>query len=618
MDSILVDEQNETVQKLDRRIWWRILPFLRPYRREMMLAGFCLVFLGAHDVAMTYLAKFIIDRYIVPGSTEHLGSFVLLYLALTAGMGLTVYQFIRIAGLLEAGISCDIRQAGFEKLQELSKGYFDRQPAGRIVARLTSDTVKLGEFISWGLVDMVWGFTMMIGVVAVMFFVNARLAAITLTVVPVLALASWFFQKKIVEMQRLVRQLNGRITGAINEGILGAKTTKTLAVEDKVMDDFTQLTGQMRQRSIRSAWYSALFQPVVINIGAVGTVLALTVGGQQVLNGVITYGTLVLFINYSVQFFEPIREMARILAEMQSAQASAERILDLLDTQPEVSDSPDVVREFGTLLQPNRQAFEALRGDIALEKVSFYYKKEEPVFQDLDLAVAAGTSVALVGSTGSGKSTLASLICRFYEPQSGRVLLDGKDIRQRSMAWLHGRVVYVQQTPHLFRGTIRENIRYGRLEASDSDIEEAARKIGLHDAIEHFPNGYDTEVGEGGSMLSMGQKQMVAFVRAVISDPAVLILDEATSNLDTVSENMIQQALAKVIHGRTSLIIAHRLSTIRGCDRILVMEKGTIVEDGTHATLLKLRQRYWSLYTQQYLEEQENELLGTRRRDPYD
>jgi len=597
-------------KKIDRRLWFRLLPFMKNYRKQLTVVVFCLALLGAMDVMMTYLTKHLIDAYITPGRLDGLNLFIAVYAGIVLLIALVVYKFIQTAGVIEAGLSHDIRQAGFEKLQTLSMSYFDQNAAGWILARLTSDVTKLGEFISWGLVDMVWGLTMMTGIMAVMLAVNLKLALITLSVMPVLILVSWYFQNKIVAFQRVVRRLNSRITGAINEGITGARTTKTLVVEDKVMEDFRSLSGDMRDQSIKSAFYSALYQPMVINIAAIGTVLAIQYGGVEVIAGAISYGTLVLFINYSIQFFEPVREMARILSEMQSAQVSAERIFMLLDRQPEIEDTPEVEARYGTVLAPQKDNFEAIKGAIEFRNVHFSYKPEEPIFQGLSIRVDAGTSVALVGPTGSGKSSLVNLICRFYEPMAGEILLDGVPLKSRSQSWLHQGIGYVLQTPHLFSGTIRENIRYGRLDATEEDIRKAAALVGAETFILQLPEGYDTQVGEGGAMLSTGQKQLISFARAVIAEPAIFILDEATSSIDTEAEQLIQHALVKVLENRTSFIIAHRLSTIRACDRILVIEDGRIIEDGSHQALMKLKGHYWHLYTHQYVEEKESQLLA--------
>lgn len=599
-----------TRKKIDRHLWFRLLPFLKAYKFQLTVVVFCLMILGSLDVLMTYLTKYLIDTFIISKTTVGLTGFLGLYILIIVVLALVIYKFIEMAGIVEAGLSHDIRKAGFEKLQTLSMSYFDKNAVGWIMARLTSDVNKLGEFISWGLVDMVWGITMMLGIMTVMIIVDIRLAAITLSVMPPLVIVSWFFQRKIVGFQRIVRKLNSKITGAINEGIIGARTTKTLVVEDKIMNDFKHMSGEMRDMSIRSALYSALYQPIVINVAAVGTILALNAGGNRVISGALTYGTLVLFINYSIQFFEPVREMARILSEMQSAQVSAERIFLLLDQASDIEDRIDVVEHYGTILNPKAENFETIKGVITFENVCFSYKPEEIVFNNLSLHIEAGTSVALVGPTGSGKSSLVNLICRFYEPTSGRILIDGIEIRDRSQSWLHQKIGYVLQTPHLFSGSIRENIRYGNLDASDSEIEEAAKMVGADEFINNLPDGYASEVGESGAMLSTGQKQLVSFARAILAEPSIFVLDEATSSIDTEAEQLIQKALAKVLKGRTSFLIAHRLSTIRVCDRILVIEAGKIIEDGDHAQLMKLKGHYWRLYTNQFIEEKENMLLA--------
>jgi ATP-binding cassette subfamily B protein len=432
---------------------------------------------------------------------------------------------------------------------------------------------------------------------------------ITLIVIPVLGGISLYFQRKILREYRKVRKINSKITGGFNEGITGAKTTKVLVREKQNLAEFQGMTGEMRIASIRAAIFSSLYLPIVLTLGALGTALALVIGGRGVMLETISYGTLVAFISYTIQFFEPVRELARVIAEFQSAHASAERVISMINTESEIKDTKDVMKIYGDMLNPKRENWEKLKGDIEFKNVSFYYKEEEPILNQLNLKIKAGETIALVGETGSGKSTIVNLACRFYEPTQGQILIDGIDYRERSQLWLHSNLGYVLQHPHLFSGTIKDNIRYGRLEASEMEIIRAAKLVNAHEFIMKLDKGYDAEVGEGGSLLSTGQKQLISFARAVLANPKIFVLDEATSSIDTETEQIIQNAIQRVLKGRTSFIIAHRLSTIRSADRILVIQKGEIVEEGSHQQLLKKRGYYYRLYTNQFLEEEGKRVL---------
>lgn len=586
------------------------MPEILTFKKELIMLSIFAVITAIIDVTMSYMTKLAIDKFIVGKTLVGLEVYIGVYVVLIICLGITIYTFITYGGKIEVGLSYNIHKKGFDKIQELSMSYYDKNATGWIMARMTSDVTKLGEFISWSVLDMVWGVAMMIGIVGVMAVVNLKLTLITLAVAPLLVVVSIYFQKKIIDVQRVVRKMNSKITGSINEGIIGAKTTKTLVVEEKLMSEFKVLTEEMKHASIRSTVFSSLFQPIVINLGAIGTVLAIYNGSSGIVAGTLTYGTLVLFINFSVQFFEPVREMARILAEMQSAQVAAERIFTLLEAKTEIEEKLEVLETYGEVINPNYDAFEPLVGNIEFKDVSFHYKAGETVLEHLNLDFKQGQSIALVGETGSGKSTIVNLICRFYEPSAGDVLIDGKSLRDRTQSWIHNNIGYVLQTPHLFSGTIKDNIRYGNLEASDDEIVKAAKYVNAHDFIVQMEKGYDSEVGEGGSLLSTGQKQLISFARAIIANPRIFVLDEATSSIDTESEVLIQLALQKVLEGRTSFIIAHRLSTIRSCDRILVIEKGHVMEDGSHEELMASKGHYYKLYTNQYIEEHEEKLLA--------
>ncbi len=604
-----VYKEQEYTKRFDFSLWKKLYRFIKPYKKRMFILAVFMLALAGVDVVLPLMSKYAIDHFVVPQHTHGIVGFGVVYFVLILLQSMNIYFFIAIAGKIEMGISYDIRKKGFMHLQELSFNYYDKTPVGWIMTRMTSDSTRLGEFISWGLVDMVWGISLMIGIVVVMLFMHWKLALITLTVVPVLVLISLYFQKKILKAYRKVRKINSQITGAFSEGITGAKTTKTLVREEENLLEFQEITTKMNRSSVRAAIFSSLYLPVVLTLGSIGTGLVLWRGGNGVLLGTISYGTLVAFISYTVQFFEPLRELSRVFAELQNAQASAERIFSMIDEKPDIQDTSEVVDEYGDMTDCKRENWPEINGNIHFKDVSFGYKDGEYVLDDFNLEVRAGETVALVGETGSGKSTIVNLACRFYEPTKGGVLIDGVDYRKRSLLWLHSNLGYVLQTPHLFSGTIRDNIAYGRLDATKEEIVEAAKLVNAHEFISHLEKGYDSEVGEGGGLLSTGEKQLISFARAILTDPKIFVLDEATSSVDTETEQKIQDAIHKVLADRTSFIIAHRLSTIRSADRILVIQKGRITEQGTHHELIKQRGYYYRLYSNQFMEERESELL---------
>ena len=605
-----VFKEKEYTKNFDVSLWKKLFQHVTPYRKKMITLSIFMLGLAGIDILFPLMSKYAIDHYIIPQQLAGLDWFSVVYVLLIAFQALNIYFFIAIAGKIEMGITYDIRKKCFDHLQHLSFDYYDKTPVGWLMARMTSDAERLGSFISWGLVDFVWGLSLMFGITVVMLALQWKLALITLTVVPFLVYISIFFQKKILSAYRSVRKENSKITGAFNEGIAGAKTTKTLVREEENLKEFKGLTGTMYRSSVRAAIFSALFLPIVLSLGSIGTGLALWFGGKGIIAATISYGTLVAFISYTVQFFEPLRELARIFAELQGAQASAERIFSLLDVKPDIIDTEDVLRIYGENIQAKNKTWPELNGDIEFEDVTFGYKNGEKVLTDFSLRVKSGETIALVGETGSGKSTIVNLACRFYEPTEGSIKIDGTDYREKPLQWLHSNLGYVLQVPHLFSGTIQENIAYGKLDATDEEVITAAQLVNAHEFIMNMDKGYDSEVGEGGNLLSVGQKQLISFARAILANPKIFVLDEATSSVDTETEQLIQDAIQHVLENRTSFIIAHRLSTIRSADRILVLRNGKITEQGNHQQLLQQKGYYYRLYTNQFMEEREEELLN--------
>lgn len=596
-------------EKIEINVWKNFLKYLKPYKAEFFVLAILMIGLGILDAAFPLLTKFAIDNFVEKNTMTGIEKFAIIYFSMVLLLSITVYIHITLAGKLETKMAYDIRKIGFEKLQLLPLSYYDNNAVGWIMARMTSDINRLSETISWSLVDLSWGLSMMVAITVVMVNLNFKLALITLSVIPFLAIVSFYFQKKILKAQRKVRKINSKITAAYNEDIQGAKTTKTLVREDINLDEFSDITGSMRNRSIRATIISSIYLPIVLTLGSIGTALALTYGGKSVIVGIISYGTLAAFITYTGQFFGPVRQIASIFTELQSAQASAERVFSLLNQELEITDSSQVKEKYGDLLNQKKEFWPEINGSIEFRDVSFSYKKGENILQNFNLKINPGETIALVGETGSGKSTIVNLFCRFYEPIKGEILIDNINYKDMPQNWIHENLGYVLQSPHLFSGTIKENIKYGKLDASDDEVIAASKLVNAHNFITETELGYDTEVGEGGGLLSTGQKQLISFARAIIRNPRLFVLDEATSSIDTETEQIIQKAINKVLIGRTSFVIAHRLSTIRGADRILVIDKGQIIEEGNHNKLIKSKGYYYNLYTNQFIEEKSMDVL---------
>ena len=604
-------EEATYTKQFDLGPWKKLLHYAKPFHKHMLTIMVITMLTAGFDVTFPLLKRQAIDGFAATGDLAGLLPFILKYVLCVIGLVLSIFTFIRLCGRVEIGLCRHIRKTAFKRLQELPFSFYDKTSVGYLIARLTSDTQRLGDTVAWGLLDLMWSSAFVVIVSITMFTLNWKLTLITLSVVPLMAVITVFFQTRILKSYREVRKINSKITGAFNEGIMGAKTTKTLVREDANYEEFQELTTEMRKSSVRAAVLSAALYPIIVGLGGFATAFLLWKGGHDVfVMGSVSIGTLTAFVSYATQLFDPIANIARVFAETQQSQAAAERVIGLIETEPEIADTPEVVAEFGDNFNPKRENWPVLRGDIEFKNVSFQYTGGERVLKDFNLTVKAGETIALVGETGSGKSTIVNLLCRFYEPTGGEILIDGVNYKKRSQLWLQSNLGYVLQQPHLFSGTIRDNIRYGKLDATDEEVEAAARLVSAEDFILKFEKGYDSDVGEGGNLLSTGQKQLISFARALIGRPAIFVLDEATSSVDTETEMKIQHAIQTALSGRTSFIIAHRLSTIRGADRILVVQDGEITESGSHKELLKLKGYYHDLYVNQFRDERERSLLA--------
>ena len=588
-------EEEEFTTQFTGKTTLRIVQLAKPHWKWVLGFLLMITLVSVLDAYFTFLTSLIIDEAILGDDIEALKSIILRYGLLILVQAAGVFGFIYLAGILGERIRYDLRKDMFIHLQELSLSYFNVTPVGWIMSRVTSDSERVAELVTWGFLDVTWGIMNIATAAFFMLMINWQLALIVLLAIPILIVVAVQFKKKIIVEFREVRKINSKITGAFNETITGVRVIKAFGREEHNMQEFDGLTSEMYRAGYRAAWLSALFLPVVMLISSFAVAAIIWFGGYQTQIGNMSIGGIQAFVSYVVFMIWPIQEMARVYAELQRAIASAERIFSLVDAVPDISDRPDA-------FDPG-----SIQGDIVFEDVNFYYEEDKPVLQSFNLDIKRGETVALVGPTGGGKTTIVNLLCRFFEPKEGTICIGGRNYEDIALHAIQSRIGVVLQTPHLFSGTISDNIRYGKLEATDEEIGAAAQLAGAHDFIIKLDKGYDDEVGEGGNLLSVGQKQLISLARAVLREPEIFIMDEATSSVDTITESLIQKGMENLMEGRTSFVIAHRLSTIKKADRILVIKDGSIIENGSHSELLRQRGHYYRLYTSQFRSELEQE-----------
>jgi ATP-binding cassette, subfamily B, multidrug efflux pump len=584
-------EDDPVDKTYDRRLLARLLTYLRPYKGAVALALALIVAMAALDLAGPYLTKVAIDRYLAQRDASGLTPLAGLYLLVLAAAFLVRFAQVFVMQMTGQRIMLDLRREIYGHLQRLHVGYFDRNPVGRLMTRVTTDVDALNELFTSGVVAVFGDLFTLFGIMGVMLALDFKLALVTFAVLPLFFLVTHWFRAGSRASFREVRRQVARINSFLQENITGMSVVQLFRREERNLRSFADINREHTDANMRQIFYYAVFYPAIELLAALGTALILVYGGSGVLAGTLSMGVLVAFIQYSERFWRPISDLSEKFNILQQAMASSERIFTLLDTKAEVQAPAEPVR------------LPRVAGRVAFEGVSFAYQPPQWVLQDIEFAVEPGKSLALVGATGAGKTSIISLLARFYDVQQGRVTLDGVDVRHLDPAQLRSSLALVLQDVHLFSGTITSNIRLGS-PIPDEQVQAAARAVHAHRFIEALPQGYDTEVKERGATLSVGQKQLLSFARALAHDPRVLVLDEATSSVDTETEMLIQDALKVLLQGRTALVIAHRLSTVQNVDEILVLHKGRVRERGTHQSLLRQRGIYWRLYQLQYKDQE--------------
>ena len=586
----------------------RMLPFLSVYKKELFFMVLLAMAGTATDVFVPVLQRYALNHFVARKTLDTLPLFLAVYMFAVVFAGIMNYISCKLATEIEVWLDRDMRNKAFEHLQTLSFSYFNQNSVGYVHARVMSDTSRLGTIFSWSLIESVWHGAYLVGSVVVMMAINIRLALLVMMILPLVTLLFAYFQKKMIAVNRQVREINSRITGNFNEGITGARTIKSLVIEKKMEDDFRKDTSAIRRKAVEASRLRGMFAAATAFSSSLAIAVLLWRGGVIAKSDI---GTFSMFMTYAQGMMEPVRWLVDVISDLITGQVNIERYTKLLSAQSDVRDTEEVISRYGDSFSPKRENWEPIRGDIELRDVSFRYPDgDETVLDHFSLKIPFGTNLAIVGQTGAGKSSLANLICRFYEPTSGSVLIDGKDARERSQLWLHSAIGCVLQTPHLFSGTVRDNLLYGNPEATEEQILQALRLVSAESVVNRLEKGLDTNVGEGGDLLSTGEKQLISFARASLADPKILILDEATASVDTITEQKIQSAIETVIRNRTSVVIAHRLSTVRNADLILVVHDGKICEQGTHEELMSHRGVYYKLYQRQYEDEATGAVLN--------